>query len=219
MSASSLEDEDFDPSFTPFSPTLLDQDRGTRARREFYAAVWGELRDKGYAGLNVSGVVNRAGASRGRFYHHFKNLEEALLKAHRHHSDLSFRRAQEAAENGLPVEEALVTELLETLPTSPGRYLADIELMLVSMRNERIHKLFMDDFELRLQQASDLVQLGVERGELTDERSARSVAEQLFTGAYGIYLLYFARRNSGELVAQLQSHLRSVFASVRAPIK
>jgi len=62
-----------------------------RTREDIIDATAGALRDSGYAGVRIEDICERAGVSRGAFYHHFPSKEAAIVALLERDSEVLFR--------------------------------------------------------------------------------------------------------------------------------
>jgi AcrR family transcriptional regulator len=92
-------------------------------RRRLMDAVAAISREKGYAGLTVSGIARRARVSHKTFYEHFSDRHEAFLSTYEHGCDEAFAvsaHAYGAHEHDWPrAVRAGLEELLDWLAARP----------------------------------------------------------------------------------------------------
>jgi AcrR family transcriptional regulator len=112
-------------------------------RRRLMDAVAAISREKGYAGITVSGVARRAHVSHKTFYEHFSDRHEAFLSTYEHGCDEAYAvsaRAYAAHEQDWPrAVRAGLDRLLDWLAARPSQaHLAFVALLEIGADAHRI---------------------------------------------------------------------------------
>jgi AcrR family transcriptional regulator len=163
-------------------------------RDRLLRAMVREVAERGYDGVSVAHVVNRAGVSRGAFYEEFAGKDEALFEAYDSMLDGLIERVQASFSEGDPWPTKVrlgLRVLLEELAANPeiarmgtveipsagpaahGRYREGIERFLPFVRKGREYSGRDDE----LPQDAELMAVGGAEAIVFDEVVAGRVAE------------------------------------------
>ena len=75
------------------------QERSGRTRQKLIDATVEVMTERGYAGLTVTEIANRAGVSNGARVHHFATKADLVIAAQEHAYDTSIEKSRQAAQD------------------------------------------------------------------------------------------------------------------------
>jgi TetR/AcrR family transcriptional regulator, cholesterol catabolism regulator len=150
--------------------------RGTARDRIIASAIDLFYRD-GYEATAVQDVVDRAGVTKGSFYHHFSSKDELLLLIHDRFTDAQLAEVEQIRASGREPEVQL-RELLVFLAVSTADYQREEAIFFEQRRflsEERFAEVRAkrDTFESHM---LALIREGMEQGRFVTPRSPRIVA-------------------------------------------
>jgi AcrR family transcriptional regulator len=152
-------------------------DRRGGAREAIVEAAIDCFFERGYDGTSVQDVVERAGVTKGAFYHHFTKKEDLLLHIHDRFMDQQMQALEAGTAGDLPPREAL-TLLIEEIVVSAAEFQREYVIFFEQRRNlsgEPFEKVRAkrDEYERRVVQT---IEDGIARGDLRDVPSAQVLA-------------------------------------------
>ncbi len=132
----------------------------------------------GFSATSVQQIVDKAGCTKGAFYHYFESKEDLLHEIHDHFIDYQLERARSVLARDLPADQLLAAFITEALMEPMGKYKAEITIYLHEQRFLD-EKSFVEIRNKREEYTNIVVQLverGVREGVLRDLGPARIVA-------------------------------------------
>ncbi|WP_166348391.1 TetR/AcrR family transcriptional regulator [Phytoactinopolyspora limicola] len=132
----------------------------------------------GYEGTSVQQIVDKAGRTKGAFYHYFESKEDLLRDVHDEFIDYQLERAHAVLKRDAPADELLAQLVTEVLMEPLGIYKSEISVYLQEQRflsdaafdEIRVKR---DEFENCVVQ---IIQRGVDTGIFKELGPARLVA-------------------------------------------
>ncbi len=158
----------------------LTHDKIFRAAGECFA-------QKGYSGCSMQDIAERAGVSKGALYGHCSGKEELFKQIIIREHSKGAMRAKKAAENG-PYIEAIITYMKECIQDFgfPVDHRLWIEALAVSSRDEVMRQAFMESEKDARCFFKQLIQKGIETGEIDASIDVEGVSILLFALGDGI---------------------------------
>lgn len=153
------------------SPKLTDN-RKERRRLQILDAAKRVFIKKGYGAATLTDIIEETGMSRGWIYLYYPNKEE-IFEALLNHQDTEQERyiAQLIVSSSSiwEVIERIHSQQLQHLLSSPngGMLSAFYEYFLIGWREEARRELLLNRYEKGISQFAKLLEIGVERGELS----------------------------------------------------
>ncbi len=164
--------------------------------------------ERGYNGTSVQDVVERAGVTKGAFYHHFAKKEDLLLHIHDRFMDQQMHALEAGIAGNLPPQEAL-TLLIEEIVVSAADFQREYVIFFEQRRNlsgepfDRV-RAKRDEYEQLLVQT---IEGGIARGDLRDVPSTQVLAFGIIGMAAWSYHWYRPRgmtpRDIGRMYASV----------------
>lgn len=156
-------------------PAVREPEETRQALLDSAVALFG--RD-GFHATSVSRVVERAGVTKGAFYHHFDSKEDLLREMHDAFIDHQLAAARVVLAADLAPDEALRRFIVEVLMEPVARFKDEIAVFFQERRflSEEAFadiKEKRDEFE---RCAIELVQRGIDEGAFRDAGAARLIA-------------------------------------------
>jgi AcrR family transcriptional regulator len=165
-------------------------------RRQFFEAAMQLIAEKGFYKMRVEDIAERAGLSKGSFYHHFKSKEEVCLEMM---SDMShemrelFRQdrqrlgsAKESLSHIWAHFSAKFGPQVEQLVPLLGEFIS------LSARDKRFASRFRQAYQEALEALAELIRWGQELGEFKAQVDPMQAARLYVLSGDGLGVLYGA---------------------------
>lgn len=104
------------------------------AREAIVRAAIDSFFEHGYEGTSVQDVVERAGVTKGAFYHHFEKKDDLLIHIHDRFMDALLTSLQDLVARRLPPRAALA-ELIEDIVVATATYQREYVIFFEQRRN------------------------------------------------------------------------------------
>jgi AcrR family transcriptional regulator len=156
---------------------LRSADRRGGAREAIVQAAIDCFYERGYVGTSVQDVVDRAGVTKGAFYHHFTKKDDLLLHIHDRFMDQQMQALEAGIAGDLPPREAL-TLLIEEIVVSAAEFQREYVIFFEQRRSlseepfEQV-RAKRDEYERRVVQT---IENGIARGDFREVPSAQVLA-------------------------------------------
>jgi AcrR family transcriptional regulator len=152
-------------------------DRRGGAREAIVEAAIDCFYERGYDGTSVQDVVDRAGVTKGAFYHHFTKKDELLLHIHDRFMDQQMQALEAGLAEDLPPREAL-TLLIEEIVVSAAEFQREYVIFFEQRRSLseepfRQVRAKRDEYERRVVQT---IENGIARSDFREVPSAQVLA-------------------------------------------
>jgi AcrR family transcriptional regulator len=152
-------------------------DRRGGAREAIVEAAIDCFYERGYDGTSVQDVVERAGVTKGAFYHHFTKKDELLLHIHDRFMDQQMQALEAGLAEDLPPREAL-TLLIEEIVVSAADFQREYVIFFEQRRSLseepfRQVRAKRDEYERRVVQT---IENGIARSDFREVPSAQVLA-------------------------------------------
>jgi AcrR family transcriptional regulator len=152
-------------------------DRRGGAREAIVEAAIDCFYERGYDGTSVQDVVDRAGVTKGAFYHHFTKKDELLLHIHDRFMDQQMQALEAGLAEDLPPREAL-TLLIEEIVVSAADFQREYVIFFEQRRSLseepfRQVRAKRDEYERRVVQT---IENGIARSDFREVPSAQVLA-------------------------------------------
>jgi AcrR family transcriptional regulator len=156
---------------------LRSADRRGGAREAIVQAAIDCFYERGYVGTSVQDVVDRAGVTKGAFYHHFTKKDDLLLHIHDRFMDQQMQALEAGIAGDLPPREAL-TLLIEEIVVSAAEFQREYVIFFEQRRSlseEPFQQVRAkrDEYERRVVQT---IENGIARGDFREVPSAQVLA-------------------------------------------
>lgn len=195
----------------PAAVTELRKRDATKTRQKLLRAAEYLFIRKGYAATTVDEICKRAGATKGAFFHHFKNKEDLGVACGRDHAERHMRMLNRAVEGDAdqPVARLFryLDHVVESSTTSelPACLIGMLTLELSAV-NDRFHAMCNEELDTWTNIVERLLVDAVqETGRRVD---TTALAEQFLTTFQGSMLLAKAKRDP-KVIANSMNQYRS----------
>lgn len=171
-------------------------------RKELLDAALELFGRQGYSGTSVQEITDRAGVTKGAFYHHFESKEDVLLVIHDEFVDYQLAAMERVlAEHDDPAVQ--IVELFREFLESVERYQANVTIFFQERRyltGERFEHVIAkrDAFDRMF---LDVIEQGVKKGAFREDLDPRIVGLGLLGMCAWTYQWFHAggRRTSGDI--------------------
>ena len=157
-------------------PTTAGAPAGS-AREALVEAAVACFYEKGYEATSVQEVVERAGVTKGAFYHHFSSKDELLAHIHDTFMDVQLQMIERVAARDASAREKLV-ELVEEIVVGAQRFQAHHTIFFEQRRflsDERFAQALLKRHAFE-QHLIDILDQGIAAGEFSKVGSTRVLA-------------------------------------------
>ncbi|MFI9009573.1 TetR/AcrR family transcriptional regulator [Actinosynnema sp. NPDC053489] len=137
--------------------------RSARVREAVLAAVYAELIDRGYPGLTVEHVAERAGVHKTTVYRRWGTVDGLVADALDHTRETDWRAPDTGTVEGDLI--AIAAEVADTF-TDPGRRPVVVAVVTAALQSARALDAKRDFYAARHADAAAVVTRAVDRGEL-----------------------------------------------------
>ncbi|MEQ8273118.1 MAG: TetR/AcrR family transcriptional regulator [Deltaproteobacteria bacterium] len=187
-----------DSDMMPAAVTELRKRDATKTRQKLLRAAEYLFIRKGYAATTVDEICKRAGATKGAFFHHFKNKEDLGVACGRDHAQRHMDMLNAAAEQSSDQPVDRLFDYLDHVVTSSTQ--AELPACLIGMLtlelsavNERFHEMCNEELDSWVNTVEQLLGDAV----ATTGRNAdvSALAQQFLTTFQGSMMLARAKRD------------------------
>ena len=168
-----------------------------------------ELMDaEGYDNITIADISERAGVSVGSFYHHFESKHDILAEI--------FRKADEYFSDNVD-GQLVASAVREKIVEYFGHYARFCVLTTVETTSQLFNpkvKFFIQEDRAMLQVLEDLIQAGIEAGEIVTDSEAFALVKMLFVFARGIVFDWSLHDGDYDLEQTMQEYMTKIVTMV-----
>lgn len=183
------------------------------SRRDFQRAAFELLAEKGYHLTSVDDIAERAGRSKGGFYHHYQTKNDIYTELF----DQILTQASQRIHDGLQSGRSAKQVLLDLLAQSQGamadkRFLqAAVDFFLMALRQEDARSLLRVLRDRSVAMFETFFKEGIAKGDIDPGIDAHRTAEVLFGSSRGLMILSTILDDGRSLAEQLRVFVDMMF--------
>ena len=163
---------------------------------------------KGFDNITIDEISKKAGVSVGAFYHYFKSKEDILYKLFENADEFMEGKAIDTIQG--VTATAKILSFFEYLAKLYIFYGIDVVKALFKTQTN----LFLCKTSIRFVTLKNIVDVGIEQGELDPGFSAEDTTKFLFTGARGVALNWCFDNGKFDLVQEMHRYMSRLLKSI-----
>lgn len=189
------------------------------SRSEFLTAALEIFAEKGFHGSSVDEIVQRAGRSKGGFYHHFQSKVQIYTELFEQMLARAEAKIMTELNSGRSVRDVLygLIRTYEPMMSDTKSTRASAEFFMLALHNEDAKKMIEQLRRRSIEMFAAFFQKAIDRGEFAADVNAKDLSDLIFASSRGIVLMSAVFDECALLPEKLRKlvnfHLRGVEAA------